>query len=184
MFSQIVVTKEVPANVIARVNHTDSTLQINPDQWLSLDHYGKEFVLLHEMSHLILNETDEVKTNYKAITMFLERGNLKGDILQRRAWLIRLPQEKWSNAIAGDGLFKMIGELTKLIDTGLNKLFPDKDNKQQRDHESEMFEKVSDENSKNRFWETVMSDNSSQNTVLIIGGVALVVIGFLFYKSI
>lgn len=182
MFSQIVITKEVPANVIARVNHTDSTLQINPDQWMVLDHYGKEFVLLHEMSHLILNETDEVKTNFNAITMFLERGNLKGDLLQRRSWLIRLPQEKWSNA--GDGFFKMIGDLSKLVETGLDKLFPDKDNKQQREFESQMYEKVTEENSKNRFWETVMSDNSSQNTVLIIGGVALVVIGFLFYKSI
>lgn len=120
MFSQIVITKEVPANVIARVNHTDSTLQINPDQWMVLDHYGKEFVLLHEMSHLILNETDEVKTNFNAITMFLERGNLKGDLLQRRSWLIRLPQEKWSNAIAGDGLFNMIaGILILVVITGL-----------------------------------------------------------------
>jgi hypothetical protein len=69
---------------IAKVNRVDKTLYLNPDIWKGLPADQKEFVLLHEKGHLVLQTTDEFEANEYAVKNFAPVKTLTNGELGKR----------------------------------------------------------------------------------------------------
>lgn len=69
---------------IARVNRTDGTLYLKPQIWDTLPEGEKDFVLLHEQGHLVLQTTDEYRANEYAVKNYLPSHTLSNPELKAR----------------------------------------------------------------------------------------------------
>ena len=170
MFSSIALSEAVPGNVIARVDHFTGALQINPERFSKLSQLDREFVLIHELAHLQLNETDERKTNLAALAIFLHRGKIKGDYQKRVQWVAN--KQNYSNVT---NIADAVNGVANLLNTSLNKLFEDKDARADRDF-------LSVENDKDRSLEEFLARMKQDGYLYIAGIVLLVFIGLITFK--
>ena len=69
---------------IAAVNRADGTLYLKPQIWDNLPQGEKDFVLLHEKGHLVLQTTDEYKANAYAVKNFAPAHVLSNPELKAR----------------------------------------------------------------------------------------------------
>jgi len=69
---------------IAKVNRVDKTLYINSDIWKGLPAEEREFVLLHEAGHLVLQTADEFEANAYAVGQFAPVKTLTSSTLGQR----------------------------------------------------------------------------------------------------
>ena len=74
---------------IAKVNRVDKTLFINSEIWKGLPPGQREFVLLHEKGHLVLQTADEFEANKYAVGQFAKAGTLTNAELGQRIVVMR-----------------------------------------------------------------------------------------------
>ena len=88
---------------IARVNRSDGTLYLKPQIWDHLPQGEKDFVLLHEKGHLILQTTDEFKSNEFAVKNYLPSHTLSNPELKSRITVMQsiLTPGKENSPISG-----------------------------------------------------------------------------------
>jgi len=91
---------------IAKVNRVNKTLYLNPQIWKGLPADQKEFVLLHEKAHLVLQTADEFEANKYAVGQFAPVRTLTNAELGKRIVVMRnilTPRESGfiAEAVAG-----------------------------------------------------------------------------------
>jgi len=86
-FSKVVFDKSVSSDV-ARVNRQTGVLYLNPDIWERLTPDEREFVLLHENGHLVLQTADEYRANRYAVSKFLPVQKLSNTELGKRIQVV------------------------------------------------------------------------------------------------
>ena len=74
---------------IARVNRKDGTLFLKPQIWDNLPEQEKEFVLLHEQGHLVMQTKDEYKCNQYAVKKFMPTHTLDNPELKKRITIMQ-----------------------------------------------------------------------------------------------
>ena len=73
--------------VLARADHEENAIEVNGRAFYALPPLVQEFVLCHEVCHLVHNEWDEARTNQLAARLFLERARSAADREQRQRFL-------------------------------------------------------------------------------------------------
>lgn len=83
--------------VIARADHFNNAIEVNRRMFYSMPPMVQEFVLCHEVCHLVFNEWDEARTNSLASDVFLQRAASDDDRARRERFLSYLDGTETSN---------------------------------------------------------------------------------------
>jgi hypothetical protein len=111
---------------IAKVNRVNKTLYLNPQIWKGLPADQKEFVLLHEKAHLVLQTADEFEANKYAVGQFAPVRTLTNAELGKRIVVMRnilTPRESGFDPIsaiatAGAGAIESITSVLPVLGIG------------------------------------------------------------------
>ena len=83
--------------VIARADHQDGAIEVNSKIFYELPPMVQEFVLCHEVCHLMYGEHDEGRTNMLASKLFMDRAKGDADRRVRADFLAYMDGKEYSN---------------------------------------------------------------------------------------
>ncbi len=83
--------------VIARTDHLDGAIEVNSEIFYELPPMVQEFVLCHEVCHLMYGEHDEGRTNMLASKLFMDRAKGDADRRVRADFLAYMDGKEYSN---------------------------------------------------------------------------------------
>ncbi len=83
--------------VIARTDHLDGAIEVNSEIFYELPPMVQEFVLCHEVCHLMYGEHDEGRTNMLASKLFMDRAKDDADRRVRADFLAYMDGKEYSN---------------------------------------------------------------------------------------
>jgi len=172
-------------NTVAQVNRITGDLFINPSIWPQLPTEVKEFVMYHEDGHLRLQTPDEYEANKYAVGKFMQAGTLNDEEFGRRIVVLseilgdkgRETYFKDAPEVSNMGIDPIsniagaIGDLFKVIPV----LFGSKKRIAEADNYTENQLKILDAQG-----DLMDKSNQSTQTILIVGGMFLVVLLVLF----
>lgn len=100
---------------IAKVNRVDKTLYINSDIWKGLPAEEREFVLLHEAGHLVLQTADEFEANAYAVGQFAPVKTLTSSTLGQRIVVMQSILTPRESGFAADLVAGALSSITNVL---------------------------------------------------------------------
>ena len=100
---------------IAKVNRVDKTLYINSDIWKGLPADEREFVLLHEAGHLVLQTADEFEANAYAVSQFAPIKTLTSSTLGQRIVVMQSILTPRESGFAADLVSGALSSITNVL---------------------------------------------------------------------
>ena len=100
---------------IAKVNRVDKTLYINSDIWKGLPVEEREFVLLHEAGHLVLQTADEFEANAYAVSQFAPVKTLTNGQLGQRIVVMQSILTPRESGFAADLVAGALSSITNVL---------------------------------------------------------------------
>lgn len=100
---------------IAKVNRVDKTLYINSDIWKGLPAEEREFVLLHEAGHLVLQTADEFEANAYAVNQFAPVKTLTNGQLGQRILVMQSILTPRESGFAADLVAGALSSITNVL---------------------------------------------------------------------
>jgi len=100
---------------IAKVNRVDKTLYINSDIWKGLPAEEREFVLLHEAGHLVLQTADEFEANAYAVGQFAPVKTLTSGKLGQRIVVMQSILTPRESGFAADLVAGALSSITNVL---------------------------------------------------------------------
>jgi len=151
--------------VIAKINRETGDLFLNPIAWRKLTPAHRDFVLLHEEGHFVLQDPTERGANAYAVNKYIKQATTTDDYGHRITVMSDLLMKE-SHMIDLSALGSIVGDIfTGLASIGIGS--------KSRIKELEATEEVlkSQANAQKD-----ISDNSTQNQLLIFGAIGLILI--------
>lgn len=100
---------------IAKVNRVNKTLYINSNIWKGLPAEEREFVLLHEAGHLILQTADEYEANAYAVGQFAPVKTLTNGQLGQRIVVMQSILTPRESGFAADLVAGALSSITNVL---------------------------------------------------------------------
>ena len=158
---------------IAKVNRVDKTLFINSEIWKGLPAGQREFVLLHEKGHLVLQTADEFEANKYAVGQFAKAGTLTNAELGQRIVVMRdilTPRESGFLAEAIAGAVTGISQALPVLGIG------------SKARQQEMAANVAAQSQLIAAQSKADEKKASTNLIMVVlAGVILIVMGSLYF---